>query len=299
MARLKQWLREPLLHFLLIGAALFVAYRALNPSPETSALSNRIELTRDDVLQLSMTWLAQGRPAPTPDQLRNLIELRVREEILYREALALGLDKDDTIVRRRLAQKMEFLVEDVAMTSEPTTDDSRAWYRSNDQRFALPPRVSFHHLYFSFDRHSDRAAETAAAALPGLAGKSSNLPDAASLADPFMFQDYYADRSFDDVAKVFGPGFARALMARTPGSWQGPIESGYGWHLVFVQSIEPSRVPAFEEIEADVKSDLVAEQRTQAKRRAYEAMRARYQVVVPELASKSAAADGAFVNTAR
>jgi peptidyl-prolyl cis-trans isomerase C len=105
----KHLLREPLLHFLLIGTALFVGYRVLNPNADAAAQSNRIELTQDDLLQMSVAWLAQGQPAPTPEQMRNLVEHRVREEILYREALALGLDKGDTIVRRRLAQKMEFL----------------------------------------------------------------------------------------------------------------------------------------------------------------------------------------------
>jgi peptidyl-prolyl cis-trans isomerase C len=278
----KQWLREPLLHFLLIGAALFVGYRALNPSPEASAQSNRIELTQDDLLQMSVTWLAQGRPAPTPEQMRNLVEHRVREEVLYREALALGLDKGDTIVKRRLAQKMEFLAEDVSGLAEPATEELRVWFASNAQRFALPPRASFHHLYFSFDRQGERAGASAVRALQALAGKPRDWVEAATLADPFMFQDFYGDRSFDDVAKLFGPSFARALLQLEPGSWQGPIESGYGWHVIFVDSITPSRVPAFEEIEAEIKSEWVAEQRADAKGKAFEAMRARYQVVLPE-----------------
>jgi peptidyl-prolyl cis-trans isomerase C len=296
----KQWLREPLLHFLLIGAALFVGYRVLNPTPtpETASQSSRIELTHDDLLQMSVTWLAQGRPAPTPEQMRNLVEHRVREEILYREALALGLDKGDTIVRRRLAQKMEFLAEDVSAIKEPTTEKIRAWFASNAQRFALAPRVSFRHLYFSFDQRGGRAGEEAAQALAQIAGKPGDWPGATALADPFMFQDFYGDRSFDEMAKLFGPSFARALLRLAPGAWQGPIESGYGWHLIFVDSIAPARVPAFEEIEPEVKSEWVAEQREEAKRKAFEIMRARYQVVLPELPAKAAAGSGAPLATA-
>jgi peptidyl-prolyl cis-trans isomerase C len=294
----RQWLREPLLHFLLIGAVGFVAYRALNPSPAVDTRSNRVELTQDDLLQMSVVWLAQGRPAPTPEQMRGLIESRVREEILYREALALGLDKSDTIVKRRLAQKMEFLAEDLSRLEEPTSEEIRAWFANNAQRFALPPRVSFRHLYFSFDRRGEAAGEAAARALRELAGKPGNWRDAASLADPFMFQDVYGDRSFDDMAKLFGPGFARALLQLKPGAWQGPIESGYGWHLIFVDAIAPSRVPAFEEIEAEVKSEWVAEQRADAKHRAFEAMRARYQVVLPELPGKTAAGANASLTAA-
>jgi parvulin-like peptidyl-prolyl isomerase len=113
-----------------------------------------------------------------------------------------------------------------------------------------------------------------------------------------MFHDQYADRSFDDLAKVFGPGFARALVTLAPGSWQGPIESGYGWHLVFVHSLEPSRVPAFEEIEPEVKVAFVAAHQAQAKRKAYEAMRARYHVVLPEAAVGSVGGGGTQFNTA-
>lgn len=289
MTRFRQWLREPLLHFLLIGAVLFVAYRALHPAPLADASSSRIELTQDDLLQMSVAWLAQGRPAPTSEQMRNLVEQRVREEILYREAIALGLDKGDTIVRRRLAQKMEFLAEDVSAIPEPSPEEIKSWFDGNKPRFALAPRVSFRHLYFSVDGRGARAGEAAAAALQTVSGKPGDWPGAAALADPFMFQDYYGDRSFDDVAKLFGPDFARAVSTLAPGSWRGPIESGYGWHLVFVDSTTPSRVPAFEEIESEVKSDWVAERRLHAKQKGYEAMRARYQVVLPELPAASSA----------
>jgi peptidyl-prolyl cis-trans isomerase C len=283
LTRWRRWLREPLLHFLLVGAVLFAAYRALHPAAENGEQSKRIVLTADDVIQMSVAWLVQGRPAPTPVQMENLVQAKIREEILYRQALALGLDKDDTIVKRRLAQKMEFLAEDVSMLAEPSTQDLRAWFERNTARFALPPRVSFRHLYFSPDRRGEQAKEVATKALGMLAGKPS---DAAALADPFMFQNVYVDRSFDQVATLFGPNFARELLQLTPGSWQGPIESGYGWHLIHVESSEPSRMPSFEEIEPDVKAEWVVDERAQAKRRAYEAMRARYEVVLPAAPEK-------------
>lgn len=279
-------MREPLLHFLLVGLALFVGYRALNPAPEPSTPSNRIELTADDLVQMSVAWLAQGRPPPTPAQMQSLIELKVREEVLYREALALGLDKEDVIVKRRLAQKMEFLAESAAAIPEPGAEEIRIWFKANAQRFSLPPRASFRHLYFSPDRRGGRVQEAATQALAALAGKSSEWPDAADLADPFMFQDYYGDRSFDEMARLFGPDFARSLFRLRPGSWQGPIESGYGWHLIFADALMPSRVPDFEEIESEVKAQWIAVQRELAKRKAYETMRARYHVVVPALPAK-------------
>jgi peptidyl-prolyl cis-trans isomerase C len=279
--RLRRWLREPLVQFLLIGTILFLGYHALHPSPGAGAPSARIELTEDDLRQMSVAWLAQGRSALTPEQMRSLVDLRVREEILYREALALGLDKGDTIVKRRLAQKMEFLFEDLSALREPTREELKAWFGKNSERFALPPRVSFRHLYFSPDRRGARAREDAARARDKLRGKPARAQEGAALADSFMFQDYYGDRSFEEMARLFGPSFAETLLQQQPGSWQGPIESGYGWHLVWVDSITPGRVPAFEEVEPDVKAEWVAEQRAGAKRKAFDAMRAHYEVVLP------------------
>jgi peptidyl-prolyl cis-trans isomerase C len=278
-------LREPLLHFVLVAFVLFIGYRMLHPATEADQRSNRIELTTDDFVQMSVAWLAQGRPPPSPEQLQNLIEVQVREEVLYREALVLGLDRDDTIVKRRLAQKMEFLADQIASTIDPTTDELKSWFANNEQLFALSPRITFRHLYFSPDQRGEHAREAATEAATTLIGKSGDWPEGPALADPFMFQDRYVDRSFDEMAKLFGLDFARALLGLKPGSWQGPIESGYGWHLVFVEASSLARVPAFEEIESDVKSEWLAEQRAQARRKSYEAMRARYQVILPEAAA--------------
>jgi peptidyl-prolyl cis-trans isomerase C len=242
---------------------------------------------------MSVAWLAQGRSTPTPEEMRSLVDMRVREEILYREALALGLDKGDTIVKRRLAQKMEFLFEDVSALHEPTKDELRAWFEKNADRFARPPRASFRHLYFSPDRRGARAREDAARVLDTLRGKPASAPQGAALADRFMFQDYYGDRSFEEMAKLFGPRFAQALLQQPPGAWRGPIESGYGWHLVWVDSLTPSRVPAFEEVEAEAKTEWMANQRDETRRRAYEAMRSRYEVVLPAPTRLNASAGGA------
>jgi hypothetical protein len=290
---LRRWRGEPLLQFVLLGAVLFLGYRALHPGPEVGPPSTRIELTDDDLRQMSVAWLAQGRPAPTPEVMASLVDLRVREEILYREALALGLEKGDTIVKRRLAQKMEFLFEDVSALREPTREELKAWFEKSSDRFALPARASFRHLYFSPDRRGPRAREDAARALDTLRGKPARAQERAAGADPFMFQGYYADRSPEEVARLFGPRFAQALLQQPPGSWQGPIESGYGWHLVWVDSLTPRRVPVFEEVETEARAEWIADQRAETRRRAYEALRARYEIVLPASSKQDAFAAGA------
>jgi peptidyl-prolyl cis-trans isomerase C len=281
-SRIGRLLREPLLWFLLAGAALFGFYRLLHPEMFTRDASNRIVITQDDLRQMSVTWLAQGRPPPTLAQWRSLIETKVREEVMFREAVALGLDRDDTIVKRRMVQKMDFLAQDVAAAREPTPAEVKAWFEDHKGRFAQPPRVSFRHVYFSFDKRNVRAGDDATRALQQLGGATVNAPALKSLGDAFMFQDDYAERTPDQMAKDFGPAFARSLFQLQPGAWQGPVESGYGWHVVFVRALLPERVPEFDEVAAEVKSDWIAEQGEIAKRRAYEAMRARYEVVLPE-----------------
>ena len=278
---MKRLSREPLIHFLMLGAILFGAYAYVERKHGGPEQSKQIELTIGDISQLVQVFRSQWRRDPTPEELRQLVEDKAREEILYREALALGLDKDDTIVKRRMAQKMQFLAEDVAAAREPTVEELGTWYEANRDQFAFPPRVSFRHLYFSPDRRQAGARDDAAAALTKLAGQPEDSNLAATLADAFMFQEYYRDRTPEFLGKEFGPNFALTVTKLSPGSWQGPVESGFGWHLVFVDTLIPGRVPAFEEVEADVKKAWLAEQKALAWQKAYQDLRAKYIVLLP------------------
>ena len=278
---MRRLLREPLVHFLLLGAVLFGLYSFAPPENPAIAPSKEIRLSLDEIAQLTQLYQSQWRRPPTPQELGRMVENKVEQEILYREALAMGLDKDDEIVKRRMAQKMQFLAEDVAAAREPTTAELRSWFEKNSAKFAQPPRLSFRHLYFSPDRRGARARDDAEQALAKLAGQPVDATIATSLADPFMFQDYYRDRAPDYLAKEFGPPFALAVAKLAPGSWQGPIESGFGWHLVFVDTVIPGRVPAFEEIESDVKTAWLSEQKATAWEKTYKDMRAKYTVLLP------------------
>ena len=210
-----------------------------------------------------------------------MVETKVQEEVLYREGLAMGLDKDDTIVKRRMAQKMQFIAEDVAAAREPTTTELKAWFEKNADKFQVSPRVSFRHLYFSPDKRGTRAKDDAVNALAMLAGQPEDARLAATLGDPFMFQEYYRDRAPDYLGKEFGPVFALAVVKLPAGTWQGPIESGFGWHLVYVDTLVPGRLPSFEEIEGNVKTAWLSEQKATAWEKAYKDMRAKYTVLIP------------------
>ena len=273
--------REPLLHFLVAGLALFAVYRGLHPSSPQQGDAKRIVITGDDLRQLQIAWRAQWQRFPTADELRGLLDGRIREEILYREALALGLERGDTIVKRRLAQKMEFLAEDVSALWDPPIGELKAWFEKNQEHFASPTLISFHHLYFSPDRRGSRARNDAFGALQKLATGSNDAEGLKGLADPFMFQDYYGERSSDQVASIFGTEFAKSLLSLKLGSWQGPIQSGLGWHLVLIDLIVPGQVPRFDEIAPEVKAQWSDQQRGQLRTRMFNLMKARYEIVGP------------------
>jgi hypothetical protein len=278
---MRRLLREPLVHFLLIGAVLFGLYSLTQSGRPATASSKEIRLSLDEIAQLTLLYQSQWRRPPTPQELERMVENKVQQEVLYREALAMGLDKDDEIVKRRMAQKMQFLAEDVAAAREPTTAELRSWFEKNSAKFAQPPRLSFRHVYFSPDRRGARARDDAEQALAKLAGQPVDATMASALADPFMFQEYYRDRAPDFIGKEFGPQFAVAVAKLPPGSWQGPIESGFGWHLVFVDTVIPGRVLAFEEVEADVRTAWLGEQKALAWEKAYKDMRTKYTVLLP------------------
>ena len=282
---LKRVLGDPLVHFLVVGIIVVGGYKIFGPEPPPveDANSRRIEITQDDLRQLAVTWLAQGRPAPTPEQLRSLVEQKVTSEILFREAIALGLDRDDEIIKRRLAQKMDFLVADVSAMAPPGPGELETWYEKNSAQFAHPPRISFRHLYFSTDIRGAGARNAAAESLIRIAGRPPDSPEVTAVADPFMFQSYYGGTTPAQMAKEFGPAFSDALFRLERGSWQGPIESGYGWHLIWIDSLERGRIPNYDEVEPDVRKAWQHERYREVKERAIAEMRSRYTISVPPL----------------
>lgn len=267
-------LREPLLHFTVIAAVIFALSALMIRTDQTDP--QQIVITDGDLAQMLIAWRAQDRPQPSPAQIRNMLATKVHEEVLYREALAMGLDEDDVIIKRRLAQKMDFLAEDLSDLRVPTREDLRDWLQTHPADFAEPPRVAFSHKYYSFDQHG---TDTQAAAISALAAASTGVPKGA---DRFMYKGTYANQSPAQISAIFGQIFADTLFNQKPGRWAGPIESGFGWHLVHIDSLIPGRVPALEKIEDQVTRSWVIAQREVVKGMAYEAMRDKYKIVLPE-----------------
>jgi hypothetical protein len=272
-----RWLKEPLVHFLLIGAALFVLYDRFGA--DDTRQRQRIVVDAGRVEQLATLWSKRWQRPPTPAELDGLVDAYIREEVLYREAVALGLERDDTIVRRRLAQKMEFLINDLAVQDEPGDEELRSFLAENAGRFREPPRFTFMHVYLSRDRRGADARGDAQRLLDVLQAQGPSA-DPTRIGDAFMLGYRFADRSARDIAGMFGERFSESLSGLSSNRWQGPIESGYGLHLVFIDAHAPARLPELEEIRARVRSELLAERRKKTDDAVYRELRDRYEIVV-------------------
>jgi len=278
--QLARLVREPFIHFLVIGALLFVVFAVVGDQRPTRG--NRIDITAADVEQLRSIFASRWGRAPTPTELRGLIEDRIREEVLYREALALGLDKDDTIVRRRLIQKLEFLVADVGALAEPDEAALKAYYARHPERYREPARLSFSQVYFSTDKGGARAPRDAAALLRRLQAAKGPSARAAEQGDRSTLEQDYVEHGTDEIARDFGPAFAEALARLPVGVWQGPVTSGYGIHLVYISARTEPRLPELGEVRERVARDLLVEQRRAANERVFEGLRSSYQITLPD-----------------
>ena len=268
-ATLKIWLAEPLVYFLLAGALIFGIWRWTEDATDPY----RIEITPAERARIAAQWEAQMGRAPDESELNALIERFVREEIYYREALRLGLDAHDTIIRRRLAQKLGFLTEDIATAGEPTEQELRAYYSAHAERYEAPELFTFEHRYFSAERRNDAeaAARAAVAALNEGADTDSG--------DPFILQSVFRARSLREIGDLFGRQFAEGLEELSPGDWQGPLRSAYGWHAVRISERTAARQRPYSEVAARVSNDYAQSQRDAANTRYYETLKRRYQVV--------------------
>lgn len=273
--------KEPLVHFLLAGGLLFAVYSALNPDAAQED-TRLIEITPGTVQRLQDAWARQWRRPPTQEELDRLIEEHIREEVLYREAVALGLEQDDTIIRRRLAQKMEFLSEDIGTLAEPAESDLRAFFAERKVEFTEPARISFTHVYFSPDQRGAAAAADAELALAEL--QAADVIDATDRGDRFLMQSQYDRLTQRDAGQLFGGAFAEQVFELPVGRWSGPVESGFGWHLVRVSEQVAPREPVFEEVREDVSREFNYERQRVARDATYEALRSRYEVVFADAA---------------
>ncbi len=267
-------LREPLLHFLLLGGLIF----ALGDMRNRDGDQYRIVLDDARVAKIVQTYTQQFGGPPSPKMLHTLVDNYINEEVLYREGLAMRLDQDDEVIRRRIVQKVQFLEQDLNPPAAPADAALRTFYDSHRARYETPARIAFTHIYFSPDKGGDARAH--ARALAALASLNDNTVRAPERGDAYPDLYDYASIGPGEAAKLFGQTqIATAIFRASPRHWSGPFRSGYGWHLVYVNAVQPARLAPFDEARAQVRSDYQAQSQSETNQRNFAALKARYTVV--------------------
>jgi len=274
---MRKLIREPLFHFLLLGAVIFVI--ADRPRSIAVPSEKKIVVTQSQiesiVVGFSRTWM---RP-PTREELQGLVNDYVRDEVVYREARTMGLDQDDVIVRRRMRQKFEFLVEDMmARTGQPSDQELEAYLRQHADKYREEPSFGFEQIFFSREKRGASAEAEALAMLERLRDKSAI--DIEKVGDAFLLPSQFEKTSAGETARLFGEKFINKLTKTQLGTWAGPIESSYGLHLVRVNARIPEVDPPLAKVRESVLRDLLSDRRKQELDIQYEKLRARYTVVV-------------------
>jgi hypothetical protein len=265
---------EPFFQFLAIGLLIWgcVEYWHARDARYT------IHFGIADRRRIVATYLQQFGQPPAPEQLQLLTERYIREEIFLREGLALNLDRDDEIVRRRIVQKYEFLQTDLAVPESPTPDVLERWFEHEKLRYLTPERVALSQVYFSTDRDGEAAAKTRAIkVLETLRGMHASR--ALGLGDAFPGPSDVGSLAPEAAARLFGDSeLTKQLWTLPVGRWAGPFRSGYGWHLVYVTAHLPAVLPLLAEAHERALADYLEEQRRRLNVRSFEKLRARYTI---------------------
>ncbi len=275
--RFKSVLREPLVHFLALGAAAFLYFHWSGGGPGPT--SSRIVLTAGQIEHLAASFAQVWRRPPSDAELKGLIDDWVREEIAVREAMMTGLDRDDTVIRRRLRQKLEFLAEDVIAAAPPSDAELQAWLRDHADDFRTESKVAFRQVYVSRERRRASVETDARAILARLetAGADARIDD---LGDSTQLPQEFALTTVSEVARTFGGEFAKRVEKIPAGAWTGPVQSGYGLHLVIVRERVAGSLPDLAAVRPSVERDLLADRRKRQLAAMYERLLEKYTVVV-------------------
>lgn len=285
---MRRLIREPFVHFVLLGAVIFGlhGWRQQRTAGEDEEDSRLIQVNAATITRLKEGWMRQFQQTPDAEDLRGLVEAHIREEVLCREALKLGLDRDDSIVRRRLAQKMEFLTQDIAMAGTPDEAALEKYFAGHHARYAKPARLSFRHVYFSRDKRGDRAEAAAGDALAAL--KKADAEEE-TLGDGFLAGFEFTAQDEREIAATFGAEFAAAVMQLKAGDWAGPLASSYGTHLVLVTAQEEPQAVEFASAREAVLRDVLEDRRREANDEVLARMKSDYEIAVDQAALDAAA----------
>ena len=279
MGKRLKLLRDPLLHFVVAGGVLFAGYALIHRGDIGVSQMDPIRIGKGELHWLEQTFANQWQRRPKQDELRGLIAGLLEEELLAREANALGLDQKDTIVRRKLAQKLGFLVDDTSRTVDPTDDELRRFYQAHTASFRKDGEISFSQLFFD-PRRRTRPEKDAQAVLISISATPSE--GGGKLGDPILLETEFDGVSKQAVSTMFGDEFAQSIFMIKPGQWAGPVNSGYGVHLVRVNGVNPGEIHRFEDVRAKVLGEWRYRQESEARAAYIAKLRAKYGVVMDD-----------------
>lgn len=280
---MRRLLTEPLGHFLLLGAALFAIYTLKQPAAAEAddSAPREIVVTAGRIEALTANFAKMWHRSPTTSELAGLIEDFVKGEIYYREALALGLERDDTIIRRRLRQKMEFISVDPGAATEPTDEQLQALLTANPEAYRQDAVLSFEHIFIDPTRHA-QDLDTVLQDLRVQLVTAKATPDITNLGDRLSLESSYTDLTTSAIDRLFGPGFGASLESLPLDTWSEPQRSGYGLHFVRVIACTPNRIPELTEVRLELERDWQFNAQQKAEQTFYQSLRDRYTVTIEE-----------------
>lgn len=289
--RIISFFKEPLLHFLLIGAALFFVYGGMGnnasmPDGQAAMSMEKIVVTQDNIDKMNSLFTKTWQRPPNKEEQEGLVEDFIRSEIYYREAIAMGLDRDDEVLKRRLRQKVEFIYEDITSWAEPTDEDLRIFMEKHREKYLADPKVAFHQIYFNPDQRKTDVDFDIQQILVQL--NAGGDPD--SVGDSTLLESEIKLSPLWNIRKQFGDEFCKNLVELKPGEWAGPIISGVGIHLVFVREHVKARPLDLLETRESVKRDWLVEKQQELKDAAYVKLRERYSVTIEKKTLTASAA---------
>lgn len=281
---LKRLLREPLAHFIFLALAIFAVYGLLNRA--VAQAPDRIIVTAPKIEQLTAIFGKTWQRPPTAEEFKGLVDDYVKEEIYVREALALGLDKDDAVIRRRLSLKMGFMNDSIVDAQTPTSGELDAYLKAHPTVFEIEPMLAFQQVFLNPDQHGDKTGQDAASILKTLA--TNPATDPTMLGDVSLLPAELPLTGKSSIGQTFGTDFAEALDKATLGQWTGPVTSSFGLHLIKLSERRPGRLPALNEVRDDVVREWANDKRKEFEERRLEELLKRYAVVIEYPAKTSA-----------
>ena len=277
-------LREPLLQFIVLGAAVFGLFHLVDK--EKAEAPARIVISSARIANLADCFARTWRRPPGKEELQGLVDDYIRDEVFYREGRAAGLDRDDVIIRRRVRQKMEFLAEDIS-APEPSEEQLAAYLRANPQRFRTEDRLTFQQVFLSAARRG-RAIDDDSKQVANALDRAEAAVDKTALGDPFLLGEEFQAVSQSEVASLFGESFAKQISVMEPGRWQGPISSSFGQHFVDIGERISGILPPLDAVRETVRREWSNARRLEAVQKLYGSLRERYEIVVETQPAKSA-----------